>query len=98
MSVYEQIVRELAESDPQVGNRCFYCFGEEHSEMVHGYKYKFVLGPDDHKPHCLWLRAKQAVERADNSPIKITIHDRKPEPEVIVVPVPYPGPGGGMRA
>jgi hypothetical protein len=89
MNIYEQIVRELVATEPEgeyYPPSCRFCGGLERQD------------PEPHAADCLWLRAKQAVERADNPSIRITIHERKPEPEVIVVPVPYPGPGGGMRA
>jgi hypothetical protein len=101
MNTYEQIVRELAETDPvdyhqdlagePVG--CNFCNAVVRGVMLSDNPNDgntWVLEREDHLTDCLWLRAMQAVERADNPSIGITIHDRKPEPEVIVVPVPIP--------
>jgi hypothetical protein len=70
-TVYEQIVRELAESDPKErtrdGDFCMYCRGE-----IDG------LGQGDHLPECLWLRAEQAVEVGETAKARANPVDKDP--------------------
>jgi hypothetical protein len=90
MNTYEQIVRELAASDPHVDIAYWH---RNEIECAHCGEPK----GKEHAADCPWLRANQAVENADNPKVKITITGWK-QPEPVIVPVPYPGPSGGMRA
>ncbi len=51
----EEIVRELAEGNPPLDDRCYCWFC---SISLNGSATKHLEDPSEHKPSCLWRRAK----------------------------------------
>jgi hypothetical protein len=90
MSTYEQIVRELADSDPilDVGGIeeshivCVWCAAGHDSD---GFRVDYSLRAgqqeelvrSDHRPDCLWIRARRAVEFNGTGGVMHAKYDQK---------------------